>query len=126
MLLVGVFAVFAVALTVVGLYGVMAHSARSRYREIAIRLAAGARPADILRMILIQGAIVAVIGMGAGLAGIFALARVAASYVYGVAPMDGPTIGGAVLLLSVASAVACGLPARRAANIDPMAALRYE
>ncbi len=126
MLLVAVFAVFAFTLTVVGLYGVMAHSARSRYREIAIRIATGARPADILRMILKQGAVVVVIGMGAGLAGMFALARIAASYVYGVAPMDALTIGGATLLLGVASTVACGLPARRAARIDPMAALRYE
>jgi putative ABC transport system permease protein len=126
MLLVGVFAVFAFALTVVGLYGVMAHAARSRYREIAIRLATGARPADILRMILRQGATVVTIGMGVGLAGVFALARVAASYVYGVAPMDTLTIVGAVLLLGVASAVACSLPARRAARIDPMVALRYE
>ncbi len=126
MLLVGVFAVFAFALTIVGLYGVMAHSARSRYREIAIRMATGARPADILRMILRQGATVVGIGMGAGLAGVCALARVVASYVYGVAPMDGLTLAGAALLLGVASAVACGLPARRAARIDPMAALRYE
>jgi putative ABC transport system permease protein len=126
MLLVGVFAVFAFALTIVGLYGVMAHSARSRYREIAIRIATGARPADILRMILRQGAMVVAVGMGVGLAGVFALARVAASYVYGVAPMDGLTLAGAVLLLGAASGVACGLPARRAARIDPMAALRYE
>ena len=122
MLLVGVFAVFAFALTIVGLYGVMAHTARSRYREIAIRMATGARPADILRMILRQGAMVVIVGMGVGLAGVFALARVAASYVYGVAPMDWLTLAGAVLLLGVA----CGLPARRAAKIDPMVALRYE
>jgi predicted permease len=126
MLLVGVFAVFAFALTVVGLYGVMAHTARSRYREIAIRMATGARPPDILRMILKQGAMVVAVGLGAGLAGMFALARVAASYVYGVAPMDILTISGAVLLLGVSSAVACSLPARRAAKIDPMVALRYE
>jgi putative ABC transport system permease protein len=126
MLLVGVFAVFAFSLTVVGLYGVMAHAARSRYREIAIRMATGARPADILQMILRQGAIVVAVGLGVGLAGVFALARVAASYVYGVAPTDYLTLGGAVLLLGLASAGVCYLPARRAARIDPMAALRYE
>jgi putative ABC transport system permease protein len=126
MLLVGVFAVFAFALTIVGLYGVMAHSARSRYREIAIRIATGARPSDILRMILRQGAAVVAVGMGVGLAGVFALARVAARYVYGVAPIDGLTLVGAVLLLGVASVVACYLPARRAARIEPMEALRYE
>jgi putative ABC transport system permease protein len=125
-LLVGVFAVFAFSLSVVGLYGVMAHSTRSRFREIAIRMATGARPADILGMILKQGVIVVAAGLGAGLAGVFVLARVAASYVYGVTPMDGLTLAGAVLLLGLASAAACFLPARRAAKIDPMAALRYE
>jgi predicted permease len=126
MLLVGVFAGFAFTLSVVGLYGVMAHSTRSRFKEIAIRIAAGARPADILGMILKQGATLVAAGIGIGLAGVWALARVAASYVYGVAPMDGLTIGGAVLLLGIASAVACFLPARRAAGIDPMVTLRCE
>jgi putative ABC transport system permease protein len=126
MLLVGVFAVFAFTLSVVGLYGVMAHSTRSRFKEIAIRIATGARPADILGMILKQGTVVVAVGMGVGLAGVFALARVAASYVYGVAPTDYLTLGGAVLLLGLASAAACFLPARRAARIDPMVALRYE
>jgi ABC-type antimicrobial peptide transport system permease subunit len=64
--------------------------------------------------------------MGIGLASVFALARIAASYVYGVAPTDYLTLGGAVLLLRVASGAACSLPARRAARIDPMVALRYE
>jgi len=126
MLLVGVFAVFAFTLSVVGLYGVMAHSTRSRFKEIAIRIATGARPVDILGMILKQGGTVVVLGMGIGLASVFALARIAASYVYGVAPTDYLTLGGAVLLLRVASGAACSLPARRAARIDPMVALRYE
>jgi putative ABC transport system permease protein len=126
MLLVGVFALFAFTLSVVGLYGVMAHSARSRFQEIAVRIAIGARPADVVGIILKQGALVVVVGLGAGLAGLVALARVAASYIYGVAPLDPLTLAGAGLLLGAASAVACGLPARRAARIDPMAALRYE
>jgi putative ABC transport system permease protein len=126
MLVVGVFAVFAFTLSVVGLYGVMAHSTRSRFKEIAIRIATGAKPADIVRMILRQGATIVAVGMGVGLAGVCALACVAASYVYGVAPMDGLTIGGAVLLLGIASAVACFLPACRAAGIDPMVTLRCE
>ena len=126
MLLVGVFAIFAFTLSVVGLYGVMAHSTRSRFKEIAIRIAMGARPPDILRMILKQGVKTAAVGMGIGLVGTFALARVAAGYVYGVTPMDPLTLTGAVLLLWTASMGACALPARWAARTDPMSALRHE
>jgi predicted lysophospholipase L1 biosynthesis ABC-type transport system permease subunit len=126
MLLVGIFAVFAFTLSVVGLYGVMAHSARSRSHEIAIRMATGATPRDILRMILKQGIIVILVGTGIGFIGMLALARVAAGYVYGVAPLDPLTLIGASLLLGLVSILACSLPARRAARIDPMAALRYE
>jgi ABC-type antimicrobial peptide transport system permease subunit len=104
----------------------MAHSTRSRFQEIAIRMATGACPADILGMILKQGALVVAPGLGVGLVGVFALARLAASYVYGVAPTDGLTLAGAVLFLGLASGVACSLPAWRAARIDPMEALRYE
>jgi predicted permease len=126
MLLVGIFAVFAFTLSIVGLYGVMAHSAKSRSHEIAIRMATGAEPGDILKMILKQGTMVIVIGTGIGLIGMFALARVAAGYVYGVAPLDPLTLVGAAFLLGIVSILACSLPARRAARIDPMAALRYE
>jgi ABC-type antimicrobial peptide transport system permease subunit len=126
MLLVGVFAVFAFTLSVVGLYGVMAHSTRCRFKEVAIRIAMGARPPDVVGMILRQGAAITVLGMGVGLAAVAALARVAASFVYGVTPMDPPTLAGAVLLLAFASILACSLPARRAAKVDPMTALRYE
>lgn len=126
MLLVELFAVSAFTLSIVGLYGVMTHSTRSRFKEVAIRIAMGARPSDILGMILKQGAAVAVLGMGVGLAAVVALARVTAGYVYGVTPMDPLTLVGAVLLLTFATIAACYLPARRAAKIDPMQALRYE
>ena len=126
MLLVGIFAVFAFTLSVIGLYGVMAYAAKSRSHEIAIRMATGATSGDILRMILKQGAMVIVIGMGIGLVSMIGLARLASNYVYGVAPLDPSTLVGAVLLLAVASILACFVPARRAAQIDPMKALRYE
>jgi len=126
MLLVGIFAVFAFTLSIVGLYGMMAHSARSRSHEIAIRMATGAEPGDILKMILKQGIIVIVVGTGIGFIGMLVLARIASGYVYGVAPLDPLTLVGAALLLGVVSMLACSLPARRAAKIDPMKALRYE
>jgi putative ABC transport system permease protein len=88
MLLVGVFAGFAFTLSIVGLYGVMAHSTRSRFKEIAIRIATGARPPDILRMILRQGAMVVAVGIGVGLAGVFALAQVDGR-AYGLAAAEG-------------------------------------
>ena len=126
MLLVGIFAIFAFTLSVVGLYGVMAHSARSRSHEIAIRMATGAAPGDILTMILKQGTVVILIGIGIGLIGMLALARVAAGFVYGVAPLDPLTLIFSVFLLGIVSILACSLPARRAAKIDPIEALRYE
>jgi len=126
MILVGIFAVFAFTLSVVGLYGVMAHSARSRSHEIAIRMATGAAPADILTMILKQGMVVILIGTGVGLIGMLVLIRVAAGFVYGVSPLDPLTLIGATLLLGLVSILACSLPARRATKIDPMEALRYE
>lgn len=126
MLLVGIFAVFAFTLSVVGLYGVMARSARSRSHEIAIRMATGAEPGDILKMILKQGTIVILVGTGIGFIGVFALVRVAAGYVYGVAPLDPLTLIGATLLLGLVSILASYIPARRASKIDPMTALRYE
>jgi ABC-type antimicrobial peptide transport system permease subunit len=89
-------------------------------------MATGAAPGDILTMIIKQGTIVILIGTGVGLIGMLALSRVAGGFVYGVAPLDPLTLVGATLLLFVVSFLACSLPARRAAKINPMNALRYE
>jgi len=126
MLLVGIFAVFAFMLSVVGLYGVMAYSVRNRSHEIAIRMATGASPGNILRMILKQGIVVTLTGTGIGLIGIVTLARLATGYVYGVAPLDPLTLVSAAVLLDIVSILAGYIPARRAAKTDPMVALRYE
>lgn len=126
MLLAGIFAVFAFTLSIVGLYGVIAHSARSRSHEIAIRMATGASPADILTMILKQGMMAILGGTGIGFIGMLVLAQVASGYVYGVAPMDPLTLVGAALLLGIVSILASYIPAHRAAKIDPMKALRCE
>jgi hypothetical protein len=126
MLLVGVFAVLSCVLGVAGLYGVVAHSTRSLSGEIAVRMAVGARPADILRMVLLHGVKVTTLGMGIGLGVDVVLARLAAGYLYGVAPLDPLTLIGAVLLLGITCMGACLLPAARAARTNPTVALRYE
>jgi len=125
-LLLGLFAVTALALTAVGLYGVVAYAATQRTREIGIRMALGATTRSVLGLILRQGMTPAVVGLALGLVGSLALMRLLASQLYEVKAADPVTfIGVAVFLLSVAW-LACWLPARRAARVDPMVALRNE
>jgi putative ABC transport system permease protein len=120
------FAVAALLLTMLGIYGVVAFVVSRRSREIGVRMALGAQPRDVLRLVLRQGMKPVAIGCGAGLAGSLAASQLVASQLYGISPTDSLTLGGVMALLLGAALLACWLPARRAARVDPMEALRTE
>jgi len=122
----GAFAGLALLLAAIGLYGVVAYHAALRTREIGIRMAVGAKPADVLRMILRQGLALTLIGIGIGLAAAAGMARATARLLYGVSPTDLPTYAAVTVVWLGVAAAACYLPALRAARVDPPVALRYE
>jgi cell division protein FtsX len=122
----GFFSSMAVILAVIGLYGVIAYSVSRRTREMGIRLAIGAQNSDILRLVIGEGFRIAGIGVAIGLIGALALARVLRSLLFGIEPTDPVTLFAVTLLFTVVALLACWIPARRAAKIDPMVALRYE
>ncbi|HEU0368965.1 MAG TPA: FtsX-like permease family protein, partial [Candidatus Acidoferrum sp.] len=126
LILVGFFAGAALLLAVVGLYGVMAHRVIRRTGEIGVRIALGATRANILRLVLAQGARVTAIGVALGIAGSLALTRAIRSLLFGLSPADPATFVAVALLLIAVALLACYLPARRAAKVDPNVALRYE
>lgn len=122
--LIGIFGVAALLLATIGLYAVMATYVRQRDPEIAVRVALGASAADVRRLVLREGLRLASIGAAIGVGGTSAAARVMRGLVFGVEPLDPASILGAALLLVGVSALACNLPARRAARLDPAAVLR--
>ncbi|HVG11098.1 MAG TPA: ABC transporter permease [Thermoanaerobaculia bacterium] len=125
-LLLGLFAGLATLLSAIGIFGVMNYSVTLRTREIGLRIALGAQPREVLRLILKQGFLLTSIGVGIGLAGALALTRVMSGLLFGVGSTDPATFAAIVLLLTLVSLIACYIPARRATRVDPLAALRYD
>ena len=124
--LIGVFAATALLLAAAGLYAVIAYLVSQRTREIGIRLALGATPRHILRLMIGQGMRLTLIGVAIGLAGAIAVTRLMRSLLFAVAPSDLMTFGISAVVLILVALLACFLPARRATKVDPLVALRYE
>jgi ABC-type antimicrobial peptide transport system permease subunit len=122
----GAFAAIALMLAAVGLYGVIAYAVSQRTQEIGVRVALGAQARDVVRLILGQGALLAGIGIVIGLAGALAVTRTLRTMLFGVSPLDLATFVGVSLSLGAIALLASYVPARRAARVDPVEALRHE
>jgi putative ABC transport system permease protein len=126
MMLLGLFALLALVLAAVGIYGVVTYSCSQRVHEFGIRMALGAERRDLLQMVIRQGAKLALIGVCIGIGGALALTRFLSSMLYGVQPTDPLTLVAVSLILTAVALLASYIPARRATKVDPIVALRYE
>jgi len=126
MRLLAIFAGVALALAAIGVYGVMAYSVQQRTREIGIRVALGARPADVLRLLLGHGLLLTAAGVVTGLLAALAATRAMSALLFDVSARDPLVFGGIALLLCAVAVAACTIPAGRAARLDPVQALRAE
>jgi len=124
--LVGFFALAALMLATIGAYGVMAYATNQRLREIGIRIALGAKPRDVVRVILTDGAKITLAGVGAGLVLAVGMSRLVSGLLYGIAPLDIPSYAGAAVVIVAIATAACGLPAIRAARTDVLTVLRAD
>ena len=126
MILLSIFAVLALVLSTIGVYGVISYLVSERTREIGVRVALGAQRSDVLRLILGDGARLTFLGVAIGLAASLGLTRLLAKMLFGVRASDPATLIVVSVILSAVAFLACYIPARRATRVDPMVALRYE
>jgi putative ABC transport system permease protein len=125
-LLLSLFSVMALAIATVGIYGVVSYSVARRTKEFGLRMVLGAQGADVLGLVMKQGALMVLIGLAAGLITALLLTRLMASLLFAIAPTDAATFAGVTAVLAVVALAACYVPARRATRVDPMQTLRYE
>jgi ABC-type antimicrobial peptide transport system permease subunit len=126
MRLLGIFAGLGMFLAAIGVYGVIAYAVEQRTHEFGVRTTLGAKESDILRLVLREGLLVILIGLGMGIGGAYGATRLIANQLYGVKPMDPMTIAAVASVLILVAFLACYIPGRRATKLDPLTALRME